>query len=128
MRVLLDTHILLWAIEDDPMLSPKARRILMDADNECFYSPISMAEIAVKHTIRPESMPWLPDEVLEALAEAGYEELPYRSSHAAMLCALPPLHKDPFDRMLIAQAKSEQMAFMSHDDLVAKYGDAILRV
>lgn len=128
MRILLDTHILLWAIEDDPALSRKARRILSDADNECLFSPISMAEIAIKYTLRPDAMPWTPDEVHEALLEAGYEELPYRSAHAEALCDLPPLHKDPFDRMLVAQAKCEQTAFMSHDDLVAGYGDTIIRV
>ncbi len=128
MRVLLDTHILLWALGDSPHLTKQARSIIIDECNECFFSPVSLAEIAIKHQKYPRQMVLTADAARAALITSGYRELPYAARHAAAMDNLPPHHAVPFGRMLVAQALSEGMKFMSHDDKVAKYGDVVIRV
>ena len=125
MKILLDTHILLWLLVGDPMLSRSARKILEDARNEIFFSTISIAEIAIKHVKNPELMPVTPEEVRDAALEDNLHELNFKSVHAVALAGLPLLHKDPFDRMLIAQAEGSQMKLMTHDDFVARYPVAL---
>ena len=96
MKILLDTHILLWLLVGDPMLSRSARKILEDARNEIFFSTISIAEIAIKHVKNPELMPVTPEEVRDAALEDNLHELNFESVHAVALAGLPLLHKDPF--------------------------------
>lgn len=128
MKVLLDTHILLWALADSPMLSAKARSIVGDESNECFYSPVSLTEISIKHRLHPKNMVLSASEARAAFLTAGFRELPFLSRHAARMDSLPPHHADPFDRMLIAQAAEEEMKLVSHDDMVALYGDTVTHV
>lgn len=128
MKLLLDTHVLLWALADSELLSRKARQIIADENNECLYSPVSLVEISIKHGKHPEDMPLSAEESRAAFLAAGYRELPFSSSHAVALDGLEPLHSDPFDRMLIAQARVESCTLLSHDDKVAKYGDAVMYV
>ena len=126
MKYLLDTHILLWALGDSPLLSKGAREIISDNANECFFSPVSLAEISIKHRKHPESMPLSAEETRAALVASGYVEMQYTARNAAAMDILEPRHADPFDRMLLAQAISEGAKLISHDDKVIKYGDAVI--
>ena len=128
MRVLLDTHILLWMIGESRSLSALARRILTDEANELFFSPISIAEVAVKRQKNVALMPLSPDDVRFGAEESGVRELAFDSSHAVALTTLPTYHRDPFDRMLLAQAKSSGMKILSHDNRFPAYGDFVIAV
>ncbi len=128
MKLLLDTHILLWALADSPLLSEKARRLVGDAANDCFYSPVSLAEIAIKHRKHPGDMVLSASEARAAFLAAGFMESPFSSRHAAELDVLPPFHADPFDRMLLAQAAAEGLRLVSHDDRVALYDGMVEHV
>ena len=128
MRVLLDTHILLWMIGESRSLPALARRILTDDANELFFSPISIAEVAVKRQKNVALMPLSPDDVRFGAEESGVRELAFVSSHAVALTTLPMHHRDPFDRMLLAQAKASGMKILSHDDKFPAYGDFVIVV
>ena len=128
MRAILDTHVLLWALADSELLSAKARRIIADGGNECLYSPVSLVEISIKYSKHPKDMPLSAEEARAAFLVAGYRELPFSSAHAAAVDGLEPYHSDPFDRMLVAQARAEGCTLLSHDDMVAKYGDSVMHV
>ncbi|WP_298744132.1 type II toxin-antitoxin system VapC family toxin [uncultured Brevundimonas sp.] len=130
MRVLLDTHIALWSVKGSPKLSREAVRLIVSADG-VFFSSISLVEIAVKHARGPAS----PDPILvdarQAHAEfrlAGFTELALTAAHAEALDTLPPLHRDPFDRMLIAQAMTEPMRLLTHDAAMTAYGALVAAV
>ena len=125
MKILVDTHILIWLLSGDSMLSRSAQRILEDERNEIYFSPINIAEIAIKHVKNPLLMPLTPEQVREAALENNLRELDFGSSHAVALASLPLHHKDLFDRMLIAQAEGSQMKLMSHDDFIALYPVAL---
>ncbi len=126
MRLLLDTHILLWALTDDPRLSATVRDLLLDKNNDVFFSAASVWEIAIKRTLQRSGMPISATEAIRYFHEAGYEELGISASHTAMVESLPPLHTDPFDRLLVAQALAEPMRLVTHDRLVASYSPQIL--
>ena len=128
MRVLLDTHILLWMIGESRSLPALARRILADEANELFFSSISIAEVAVKRQKNIALMPLSPDDVRFGAEESGVRELTFDSSHAVALTTLPTYHRDPFDRMLLAQAKSSGMKILSHDNRFPAYGDFVIAV
>ena len=125
MKILVDTHILIWLLSGDSMLSRSAQRILEDERNEIYFSSINIAEIAIKHVKNPLLMPLTPEQVREAALENNLRELDFGSSHAVALASPPLHHKDPFDRMLIAQAEGSQMKLMSHDDFIALYPVAL---
>lgn len=125
MKILVDTHILIWLLSGDSMLSRSAQRILEDERNEIYFSSINIAEIAIKHVKNPLLMPLTPEQVREAALENNLRELDFGSSHAVALASLPLHHKDLFDRMLIAQAEGSQMKLMSHDDVIALYPVAL---
>ena len=125
MKILVDTHILIWLLSGDSMLSRSAQRILEDERNEIYFSSINIAEIAIKHVKNPLLMPLTPEQVREAALENNLRELDFGSSHAVALASLPLHHKDSFDRMLIAQAEGSQMKLMSHDDFIALYPVAL---
>ena len=128
MNLLLDTHILLWAISGDALLSRKARALLLDEDNVVFFSAATVWEIGVKHAKHPEVMGISSAEARELFLELGYRELPIRSDHGIAAESLPFLHNDPFDRILVAQSKSESLKLLTHDRLLAQYGDTVLLV
>ncbi len=121
MRLLLDTHILLWALGDPRKLSKPVRQQIEDTENEVFYSPASIWEIAIKNTLGRSDFHAEPAAIVTALRASGFVELPIRSRHAVEAAALPALHKDPFDRMLIAQARSEPMVLLTRDSFLAEY-------
>lgn len=128
MKLLLDTHLLLWAAEDVRLVPSKARQLMKDPANELLFSAASMFEIAIK------SSQGKPEFEVEArllrrnLLDNGYFELPISSAHAVALSTLPMIHKDLFDRILVAQALIEGITFLTVDSILAKYPGSILRV
>ena len=118
MKILLDTHILIWAIYDNARLSDKAKGIIENTDNEAFYSIISLWEIELKRVTRPSAIPVSAEQAAAYCHKVGYSRLALKKKHIYALSALKleegaPPHKDPFDRMLICQAKTENMAFVT---------------
>lgn len=121
MRILLDTHLLLWALGAPAKLPARARKAI--AGGDVFVSAASIWEISIKAGLGKLSAD--PDEVLAALGPAGFTELPVTGQHAARVAGLPPLHRDPFDRLLIAQALVEPMQLLTNDAALAPYGDLV---
>jgi len=128
MRLLLDTHIALWALTDDPRLSQRARALIDDPANQVLVSAATVWEIAIKHALGRDDMPISGDEALEWFRQAGYDLLPITPAHAAAVEHLPDHHRDPFDRLLVAQAITEPLRLLSRDPLVVRYGDAVIAV
>ena len=128
MRLRLDTHIALWALTDDPRLSRRARAQIEDPANQVMVSAATVWEIAIKHALGRDDMPISGDEALAWFRQAGYDLLPITPAHAAAVEHLPDHHRDPFDRLLVAQAITEPLRLLSHDPLVVRYGDAVTAV
>lgn len=128
MRLLLDTHIAIWALVADRRLSARARKLINDTDNVVFVSAASIWEIAIKHPLGRSGLPFSAGDALRYFDQAGYAFLPIRAEHAAAVESLPPIHRDPFDRLLIAQAFAEPLRLLTHDALVAGYGQTIIAV
>ena len=127
MRILFDTHTLLWFLGDSPLLTQSARRLIAEAGGEVYFSAVSLEEISIKHSLKPELMPSDPAEVrVDALA-SRLKELPFESAAAIEVGQLPWIHKDPFDRMLIAQARTNGLVLLSHDENVLRYGEMTYR-
>ena len=127
MRVLLDTHIALWAVVGSRRLAPRAKELILAAD-EVFVSAASLWEIAIKHGLGRGDMPISSAQAHQAFGDAGYRMLDIRPQHALAVERLAPIHNDPFDRMLIAQALTEPLTLITRDALVASYGSAIVKV
>lgn len=128
MRLLLDTHVALWGISDYERLASETQRLLQDPENDVFVSVVTLWEIAIKFALpkgRPDDMPVSAGEALAEFLAAGYQVLDVMAPHALAVASLPPLHKDPFDRMLIAQARIEPMRLVTVDRMVAAYGAGI---
>jgi PIN domain nuclease of toxin-antitoxin system len=123
---LLDTHILLWCLEDNSALPLEAKVLVADPRNEVFVSPISLWEVAIK--ARLGKIVADPSEVRSAALQSGFVELPFSLEHAVAVAQLPDHHRDPFDRALIAQAQCEPLRLLTHDQLVAAYGGTVLLV
>jgi PIN domain nuclease of toxin-antitoxin system len=126
MNILLDTHITLWSLTNDPRLPPKARDLISKEDNRIFWSVASMWEVAIKRSIKPEKIPVSGTEYMHYCEQAGYECLSVRDRHVVALESLPSLHSDPFDRILVSQALSEGMTFLTHDTVLGGYGKEVL--
>ena len=121
MRVLLDTHLLLWALGSPSKLSKKARQRI--DSGEVYASAASIWEISVKCALG--KLEANPAEVLAGIEPAGFSHLSIIGEHAAKVVELPPIHKDPFDRMLVAQAWVEPMILLTDDDTLGGYGDFV---
>lgn len=121
MKLLLDTHVLLWAAGQPEKLSPAARQQLEAPENELLFSAASLWEIAIKHGLGRDDFRVAPRLLRRGLLDNGYIELPITSAHAVALDSLPPIHKDPFDRMLVAQSITEGVTLLTADPLVAQY-------
>ena len=128
MRYLVDTHVLIWAVSCSEKLSAVARRALAQVDGSYFFSPVSVWEIAIKYGKHPDDMPMTGMEAARLFREAGFRELKPDAAQCAAVEDLPPIHADSFDRLLIAQAKSMGMKLITHDHLIADYGDVALVV
>jgi PIN domain nuclease of toxin-antitoxin system len=121
--LLLDSHALLWWQADDPRLGVRAREAIEDPDVLPRFSAASVWELAIKQATRKLS---LPERLLDALAEEGFVELPVSSRHALLAAALPPHHRDPFDRMIVAQAQLEGCTVVTRDARLAAYDVPVL--
>ena len=131
MRLLLDTHIALWAITDSTRLSRAARGLIAAPENALYVSAATLWEIAIKHALKkrgPNAMPISAAEARGYFLAAGYTLLPVTAQHAVAVEGLPSLHADPFDRMLIAQARAEPLRLLTHDAELAVYGEAVVVV
>ena len=126
MKILLDTHIALWAILKSDAFAPETKEILLSRDNEVFYSVISIWEVSLKHSINPENMEITPAEFRRLCQDSGFKEIPVEYQHILALDSLAqkegcPVHKDPFDRLLLAQSVAEGMYFMTHDAKITTF-------
>jgi PIN domain nuclease of toxin-antitoxin system len=127
-KILADTHILLWASDHPNKLSKDAVSLLSDLKNELFFSPLSIWEVAVKGALGRKDFQFDPRVLRRDLLDNGYTELPLTSEHALAVQGLPPLHKDPIDRLLVAQATVEGILFLTVDRQIAKYPGPIRKV
>lgn len=131
MRLLLDTHIALWAVADDSRLSPAASELIADPANEVFVSAASLWEIAIKRAFArgtANDMPVSAQEALGYFRDAGYALLDIASAHTVAVERLPMLHANPFDRILVAQALTVPLRLLTHDARVARYSDTVIVV
>ena len=128
MKLLLDTHVLLWAAGEPNRLSHETRELLGDPENELLFSAASMWEITIKSGLGREDFQVNARLLRRGLLDNDYEELPIRSEHALAIDALPPIHRDPFDRILIAQATIEGIELLTADQIVARYPGPIRMV
>jgi PIN domain nuclease of toxin-antitoxin system len=128
LKLLLDTQILLWAAGASKSLSRAARGLLTKPENELLFSPASLWEVAIKGGLGREDFQVEPRVLRRALLDNGYTELPITSQHTVAVADLPPLHKDPFDRLLLAQAMVEGITLLTADAVVAQYAGPVKRV
>jgi len=122
MRVLLDTHLLLWAAGSPQRLPKAARSMLRDPETSLVFSAASIWEIVIKSGLGRPDFTVEPQRLRQGLLTHGYEELPVTGEHALALRTVPPLHKDPFDRILFAQARTEGITLLTADHELAAYG------
>jgi PIN domain nuclease of toxin-antitoxin system len=120
-RILLDTHLLLWAVAEPRKLPPAARSRINGAD--VFVSAASIWEVSIKTALGKLAAD--PAELLAEIEPAGFSLLPVTGEHAAAVSRLPAVHADPFDRMLVAQAKTEPLLLLTNDAILAGYGDCV---
>ena len=131
MRILLDTHIALWAVADSGRLSEEVTRMLEAEKNEIYYSVASVWEIAIKHMLHPDRIRINGSLLERGCEENGYLVLPVFNRHVSALETLrrpgnAPSHKDPFDRIMVAQAKAEHLMFLTHDSLIPYYNEQFI--
>jgi Uncharacterized protein conserved in bacteria len=127
-KVLLDTHLLLWAADDPQRLPKAARALIEDTENELLFSAASLWEITIKRSLERQDFQVDARLLRRALLDNGYSELPITSEHAANIDHLPPTHKDPFDRILVAQATVEGITLLTNDRRLAGYPGPIRKV
>lgn len=128
MKLLLDTQIVLWAAGEPKRLSVAARRYLNDSNNELLFSAASLWEITIKRMLGREDFRVEPRMLRRGLLDNGYVELPITGLHAVGIDALPAVHKDPFDRLLLSQALSEGIPLLTGDGALARYGSPVRKV
>ncbi len=128
MKLLLDTHLLLWAAGKPSQLSRAARTLLNSPDNELFFSAASLWEIAIKQSLNRKDFQVDARLLRRGLLDNGYSELPVVSEHAVAIDSLPPIHKDPFGRILVAQAIVEGITLLTVDPFVARYPGPVRKV
>jgi len=125
-KLLLDTHILLWAAGHPEKLSESTRTLLTTPENSLFFSAASIWEIVIKLGLGREDFKVDPYRLRKMLAAHGYTEIPVTTEHALRVDTLPLLHKDPFDRMLLAQARTEGMLLLTCDASISQYKESVL--
>ena len=128
MKLLLDTHVMIWTLFDLPYLSEKAERMIENPENQVFISLASLWEIAIKFKKNPDKMPFSEDLIDDLCDDAGFGRFNIRTPHILALHDLTrnentPVHKDPFDRILLAQAKTENALLLTHDKRLAEYSE-----
>lgn len=128
MKFLLDTHVILWAAGQPDRLPAKVRRLLGDPLNELVFSAASLWEIAIKKGLGRDDFQVDARLLRRGLLDNGYSELAITSAHAVAIDGLPPIHKDPFDRLLVAQSMIEGITLLTTDPIVAQYPAPVQRV
>lgn len=128
MNLLLDTHVALWAIVDSPKLTKAAREMIESPKSSVWISTATVWEIAIKYALGRGDMPVSGKAALRYFREAGYYFLHVEPEHAVAVEDLPAHHADPFDRILVAQALVEPMRLVTHDPMVARYSDTIVKI
>ena len=131
MKVLLDTHIAVWVVLDSPRLSARARDLISAPGTDVYVSAVSLWAIAIKHGLNrtgPNAMPISARQARGWFEASNFQSLPVSAAHAVAVETLPLHHGDPFDRLLIAQAKVEPMRLLSHDAAMAAYGELVVTV
>jgi PIN domain nuclease of toxin-antitoxin system len=125
-RLLLDTHVLLWALIEPMKLKAEIRAVLEDADHEVLFSAASVWEIAIKAALGRSDFLVPPATILEAARASGFVELPVRSAAALKVASLPLHHRDPFDRLLVAQAMTEPASLYTADARLRAYSELVV--
>ncbi len=128
MKLLLDSHLVIWAAMGSNRLSAKARKLLEDPQNELYFSAASLWEIGIKNGLGRADFEVDARVLRRGLLDNGYQELPITGAHALAIDGLPPIHKDPFDRILVAQATIEGITLLTFDTMVAQYPGPIRKV
>jgi len=128
MKLLLDTHLLLWAAGEPSRLSKEARNLISDPDNELLFSAASLWEVSIKRRLGRKDFKADPRILRRGLLDNGYGEIPIHSDHVVVLDTLPAIHKDPFDRILVAQAVAEGIELVTTDSQMVQYGGHVRRV
>ncbi|MCA1744075.1 MAG: type II toxin-antitoxin system VapC family toxin [Desulfovibrionales bacterium] len=128
MRLLLDTHIALWAVTNHPKLPLLAKQMILDTDNQIFVSAASVWEIAIKHSINSQNMPLSGHSSRKIFSKSGYSILSISGEHAAKVETLEWHHKDPFDRLLIAQSLCESLQLLTNDHILKRYTSSVISV
>jgi len=128
MQILVDTHILLWLLFDDERLSKKAKDMIMDPENDIHFSTASIMEIDIKHQKNPKLIPYNAKDISDACIEADLINLPIFNKHIFQMSDLnkkekAPKHNDPFDLILLSQAKRSYMKFLTHDHMFEYYDE-----
>ncbi|MBQ9005854.1 MAG: type II toxin-antitoxin system VapC family toxin [Atopobiaceae bacterium] len=128
MRLLLDTHILIWALSDDPKLPDQARRLIEDRSNQILFSSAALWEIEIEHAAHPDRMLCDAAQISSYAQQSGYQCLQIAERHVLALASLvykadAKPHNDPFDRIMICQAKTDGLVFLTHDSLIPNYGE-----
>ena len=118
MNLLLDTHILLWWLGDPERLSPPAVESISEPMNVCFVSAVTVWEIQINREIGKLK---IPESFVTEISRQGFRELPVRWNHTLALSSLPPIHRDPFDRLLVAQAVTDDLTLVSTDQYIKQY-------
>jgi PIN domain nuclease of toxin-antitoxin system len=128
LNLLVDTHLLLWAAVEPHKLSRTARRTLEDAGAQLWFSAATLWEVAIKYGLGRDDFRVSPRQLRRGLIDHGWRELAVSSGHAVAIEDLPPIHKDPFDRMLLAQAHVEGLTLITSDEIVARYPGRVRKV
>jgi PIN domain nuclease of toxin-antitoxin system len=124
-NLLLDTHVFIWSVDDDPKLSAAAWSMIEEAD-AVYVSSASIWEATIKYQLGKLKV--APDRLIDAVAPSGFLELSISLRHAAAVAHLPPIHRDPFDRLLLAQAISEPLHFLTADDKLTQYSELVRKI
>lgn len=129
MKLLLDTHIILWALDDNPKLPSQARALITDVKNDIYYSSASIWETTIKYMSKPDKIRISGSKLSDLCREMGYQMLPIADKHIKALETLiyhnpNQMHNDPFDRIMIAQAKADGFKFVTHDSKIPFYEEA----
>ncbi len=128
MDLLLDTHVALWAITDDPELPEKAREAILSSRNIVWVSAVTVWEITIKYSLGKKHMPISGKQALQYFRQAGYRFLAIEPEHAASVQNLPNHHQDPFDRLLVAQALTEPLRLMTRNAMISRYNKTIILI
>lgn len=134
MKILLDTHVIIWTLTDDPRLSAEARRLISSSENIVCISTVSLWEIAMKNMKAPQKCPYHEMEILEYCVQSGIESIFIEPKHVLALRTLQVAeghylsNQDPFDRMLVAQAKADDMILLTHDANLSHYHEDCIRM